>query len=440
MREFLLDKPPLSIKIKVIAICLFSFLNFSCNTTEPPPQSNGKLNLTVEDVSCTEAWLKLELTNTTLPAQLNLFIDEKLKNNLTITASDTILYVDSLLPNKTYNFQTNNLGIQSNKVNAQTLDTTSHNFTFETFTFGGDAGSCVLYDVAIINENSIWAVGEINIADTSENGYTTYNALHWDGNVWELKKIYFPTVCGSSNLTSYPASSVFSFDDGQIWISSSGDKIAILKDGKQVDKFCLPSNVSMAINKIWGISSLNLYVVGSNGSIAHYQNGKWQKIESGTTTIINDIWGITNGNNEVTAYCPVSSFFTPGDKKILRIKNNVVDSIPWNIGRLIYSAWTNKENFLYVCGSGAFEYKYGIGKEIPLPPISMNKIRGNGLNDIFIAGDFGFASHFNGLSWVTYDHLYDINAAYYSLGIKKNMVVLVGFSVGYGIITVGKRN
>jgi hypothetical protein len=60
------------------------------------------------------------------------------------------------------------------------MDTTSHNFTFESWTFG-TIGSSVLYDVAIINppaggeagETQIWAVGEIMIADTSQNGYTT---------------------------------------------------------------------------------------------------------------------------------------------------------------------------------------------------------------------------------------------------------------------------
>ncbi len=31
----------MSIKIKVIAICLFSFLNFSCNTTEPPDNKDN---------------------------------------------------------------------------------------------------------------------------------------------------------------------------------------------------------------------------------------------------------------------------------------------------------------------------------------------------------------------------------------------------------------
>ena len=57
--------------------------------------------------------------------------------------------------------------MKSNELTVTTMDTTSHNFTWQSWTFG-DIGSSVLYDVAIINENNIWAVGEINIADTSK--------------------------------------------------------------------------------------------------------------------------------------------------------------------------------------------------------------------------------------------------------------------------------
>ena len=57
--------------------------------------------------------------------------------------------------------------------------------------------------------------------------------------------------------------------------------------------------------------------------------------------------GVINSNDEVTVYYTASSFFTPpGDKKILRIKNNKVDSVSWSVQRLLYSAWTNNEQFL----------------------------------------------------------------------------------------------
>ncbi|MGB9664444.1 MAG: hypothetical protein ACPL25_05945 [Ignavibacteria bacterium] len=138
-----------------------------------------------------------------------------------------------------------------------------------------------------------------------------------------MKRIYFPTVCGGTSLSSYPAKAIFAFNDGQIWISSSGDKIAILKDGIQINKFCLPSNVSMSINKIWGSSSEDLYAVGNNGNIAHWDGRVWRKLESGTSTDINDIWGINNSLlNIYKIYCAVSYDFQIGDYKILTIDGN----------------------------------------------------------------------------------------------------------------------
>ena len=88
------------------------------------------------------------------------------------------------------------------------MDTTSHNFTFQSWTFG-TVGSSTLYDIAIINENNIWAVGEIMIADTSINGYTTYNAVHWNGGEWSLHKLYFYTIPGIPDTGVYEARSIF---------------------------------------------------------------------------------------------------------------------------------------------------------------------------------------------------------------------------------------
>ncbi|MGB9664445.1 MAG: hypothetical protein ACPL25_05950 [Ignavibacteria bacterium] len=61
------------------------------------------------------------------------------------------------------------------------MDTTSHEFSWE-ITYLGDGGSSVLYDVAIINENNIWAVGEIYMNDSlGRPEPNAYNAIHWDG-------------------------------------------------------------------------------------------------------------------------------------------------------------------------------------------------------------------------------------------------------------------
>ncbi len=169
----------------LLPICIIFIFNYNCNTTDPPPD-NSRLTLTVEDVNCTESWLKLETENLDLPAQINLYADDKLKSNYAISTKDTILYIDSLLPNKNYTIKAQASGIQNltSSIQLTTLDTTSHNITWEVETVG-DYGSYAL-DVAVIDENDIWIVGQFYERFGSD---TVYNAAHWNGNIWELVAI-----------------------------------------------------------------------------------------------------------------------------------------------------------------------------------------------------------------------------------------------------------
>ncbi len=419
-----------------------SLLIKSCDTTDPP--DNKTLSIKLEDVSCTEAWIKLTTTNLQLPATLTLTqtnpTGDTKSQILNLNTQDSLLYIDSLLPNKSYSFIASHSGlsgISSNELSVTTMDTTSHNFTFETFTFGGTAGSSILYDVTIINENDIWAVGEIYIADTSINGYTTYNAVHWDGNQWELKRIMFYTFCGQQSKDSYPASSVIAFSESEIWISMKGDQVAKIENGLQTQTICMPWIFS--INKIWGSSSNNLYVVGNNGNIARFNGSLWTRIESGTTTNINDVWGYVNVDGNETIYCAVSFVFQLGDQKILTIMNNNVDSLSWNTGRRVHSVWTNSKNYVYTAGGGIFENKRGYWNEITEVPLYYSdNIRGTENDNIFVCGDFGLFAHFNGSTWKTYDELY-IQGIYFSVAVKNNIVITVGLEGNRAIIVKGLR-
>ena len=92
----------------IVAIALTT-----CNTTDPPVDK-AELLLKLEDVSCTEAWITLTTNNVQLPAEINLIRIE------------------------TYKFQTvlQSGKHTSNEISVTTLDTTSHNFNWQAFTFG----------------------------------------------------------------------------------------------------------------------------------------------------------------------------------------------------------------------------------------------------------------------------------------------------------------
>jgi hypothetical protein len=161
---------------------------FSCERNTTPVTGGPDLTLSAEDVSCTEVWLKAEGIDS------HKFLLERdggeIENYSLIDGN--IIYEDSLRPNTTYSYRLTRLSgaERSREVTATTLDTTSHDFNWETFTFGGEARNCILNDCAILSEDDIWCVGAIYLKDSLGNpDPSAYNAVHWDGNEWELNRI-----------------------------------------------------------------------------------------------------------------------------------------------------------------------------------------------------------------------------------------------------------
>ncbi len=431
--------------ILFIIFLLFLLSLSSCKEESIPPPQESVLNLKLEDVSCTEAWITLTTTNLQLPTSLYLLRNDIIFKTLNLQTADTLLYIDSLLPNQTYDFQISGIGnpasgIKSNIASATTLDTTSHNFTFKTFEFG-TSGSSVLYDVAIINENNIWAVGEIEIADTSANGYTMYNAVHWNGIEWTLHRIMFKTICGQpSSQNAYPASSIIAFSENENWVAQKGDQIAKIENGVQINSICMPWTFS--INKIWGSSSNNLYVVGNNGNIAHYNGSQWTKIESGTNLHIYDIWGAQDNNNSYEVLCIASNRFVDQGKKVFKINQMTVEQIsdsglPWSLS----TVWFIPDRKYFIGGDGLYSSnlldEYWV-KDYSMPPYYKTKIRGSGFNNIFMVGAFGLLLHFNGRTWYNYQEY--ISGSFASVDMKDNLVVCVGgLNNNRAIIKTGKR-
>ncbi len=439
--------------VLVFVLALFSFGLFSCKKGNPiPPEQQPQISLTLEDVSCTEAWVNLTTANISLPANVELLKDNIHSETISLTSTDTILYVDSLLPNKTYILssiiQSNNQSIKVS-VPVSTMDTTSHNFNWQTWTFGGQAGSCSINDVAIINENNIWATGEIYLMDTlGQPDPKAYNLLHWDGNGWGIERVYFPAVCGSTNQTPYPTQAIYQFDDGQLWISSTGNKIVIIRGTTPIKSFCVPW--SFPINKIWGKSSNDLYIGGGIGVVVHYQNGQWSKLETGTDLDICDIWGNYNESKmEYEINLIAARHFQSPDRKIFTIQNNSVKELSTlNIrDGSIDGIWFQSKLKYYVVGNGIYTKNHIDDQsnwEDSLISLTLKycyAIRGSSLNNIFICGSYGESLHFNGKTWKTFSDVPGFyGTEFYNVAIRENLVVLVGQRYNSGFIAIGKSN
>ena len=160
------------------------FFDLSCSNPTSPPVSSEKpkaVKLKLLDVSCTEAFINIIANDTILPLSitLNKLATSGDKNpvfNFTLTKTDTIVIDTTLQPGKTYIYQTaeeiKGESENSDTLQVKTLDTTSHNFSWQTFTFGDpDIGSSSLNDAVVISDENIWCVGDIYVKDTSKNGF-----------------------------------------------------------------------------------------------------------------------------------------------------------------------------------------------------------------------------------------------------------------------------
>jgi hypothetical protein len=431
---------------------LFLIIISSCNTTEPPPPNNGSLSISLTDVSCTEMWVNLKANGVTFPISVSFLADGSTIAQLNnLNSSDTTVYIDSLLPNKSYQLQAqfakDNLTTSSNKLAIQTLDTTSNNFTWQTYAFGAsNAGSSSLNDITIIDANNIWAVGSIYMDDsTGQPDIQPYVLAHWDGTNWQLKKLF-----DLQNHIIPELRGIYYFSPSDIWLADGGvyhwDGISQKVDAS-FDRISLIGGTEngQSVNQLWGTSSSDLYGVGYNGMITHYNGSTWQKIESGTTTTLNDIWGYNDqANNNLSVMTVASNIFSQGDYKLLAISDNTAkDTLNWPYSNWLKGVWfQGKYSPVYVCGSGVKEYQQGQWNQLNLPNYFTESIRGSAVNDVIAVGDYGFLTHFNGVRWNS-ENLAN-NYVFLSVAIKNNTVAIAGVStsgvvVGSAVVVIGKR-
>ncbi|EHO40977.1 hypothetical protein Calab_1354 [Caldithrix abyssi DSM 13497] len=438
-------------KINSFVFCLLSFFLLSslifnlssCKKSTEPVYNPQNLQLQVLDVSCTEAWLSLQAKNDYLTKTLKMFKDDKLIMEKPLSAEDSLLYVDGLWPNTDYSFKAAvydgaELLTKSATVTATTMDTTSHDFTWQTFEFGGEGGSSSFYDVAIIDENDIWAVGEIYTANDK------YNAAHWDGEKWELRKIK-TNACGGVDYP--PIKTVFAFSKNNIVFGHIDASITKYNGANFVNDCSFIKQINGSINKIWGTSSSDLYVVGNSGLIAHYDGKKWQRIESGIQINIRDIWGAKTENNKFQIIALASNGGQiPQGKKLLLIQNNTVKYLnDSELDMSLAAIWFKPERKYYIGGAGLFE-SYGINaswqEDKSQPLLYISGIRGQSLNDIVLCGGYGHLSHFNGLNWKHYygKELPQISGNLNEISIKRDLIVAVGWLMNRkAIIYMGIR-
>lgn len=418
---------------------LFCALFISCGQSTAPANSEH-IMLTAEYVGASEVKLRLQIDIPRPYNRYELIRDKQAVQAGLISAKDTILLDTTVQSAQVYAYKAKiffnkECLAQSSEITINTIDTTSHEFSIDKFAFGEKTMS-TLYDVKIINQNNIWVVGEIYNEDSYTydslgNWIDPYNAAQWNGIKWELKRIYF-NYQGSKSWG--PIYSIFAFNSNDIWFGMGS---LIHWNGINFNSVKIPDEIFPSrANKIWGSSSNDLYIVGNNGCIVHYNSQIWKKLDTGTDSPIHDIWGDYDDNDkEYLILCPASR--ASGEKKLLRIHpDHSVTQTNWiHQNRSLHSVWFKDKFNTFFCGGGVYlRNRFGEYEEfIELPLITTNAIRGQKINDVFVAGDFGILAHYNGKSWRQYTYFDEVDI-FFSIDYKENLVIAVGFKEDQAVV------
>ncbi len=425
----------------------------SCKDDEPIQPHISTIQLTVEDASCTEAWLKVSLTDSNEPRTVAILQDGQRVTVSRLPSPDSVFVIEGLLPRHTYSFVAQRLrdpiAIEaSSTVQLTTMDTTRHNFMWQMDTLG--VTSSTVNDIAIINDTLAYAVGELYLRDsTGQIDPQAYNMARWNGVSWQLMRIQFYTFCGQLGTGSYPAKSILVFNSNDIWIGMVGSEVVRWNGQSQSAPMCTP----VSINKLWGENPNSVYAVGNGGGIAHYNGSTWQRMESGTSLDVRDIWGSTDPRTGRLEILALASTYTPDFQGsiVLRIEGNSVTPISTTgMSPDMFSIWFTAGRRYYAVGAGIHQKRVLSDSAWSVYPPGVvtrffsGEVRGQDINDVFVVGSFGEVVHFNGQSWLRYFSDVPLPSGYLGfVAIKGNLVMATGqVSVGInsrGIVLIGRR-
>ena len=271
---------------------------------------------------------------------------------ISIVNSDTTILIARLQPNKQYSFiaslEQNKKTYKSKEAGALTMDTTSHNFTWQKYEFG-DFASSYFDDVAIIDDNDIWAVGQIWLKDSTGYKKIPFNAAHWDGN---LESIESPDY-GDTGEYGDEINTIYAFNKNDIWTFTMEGTYSHWNGTKWKYEYVIIKGPG---RKLWGTSASDLYLGLDFGQILHYDGNSWTNIPTGTDLNINDIYGAWNKKtNQYDIMAVASNILESHDKQIIKISANKVSKLPKSNPYTLSGVWLKPNNKYYAIGAGVYQ-------------------------------------------------------------------------------------
>ncbi len=432
------------LKTHIVWVLGVLFLFTACPEETPPRDTT--IHLSLRSASTFSVLLNVSVEDSSDAWTFALSRNDSIVQTVVSNQPDTTIRDGGLLPGHDYRYKAywlnhGDKADSSEEVLAATLDTTSHNFTWEIDTLG-NYGS-YLNDVWIVDENNIWVVGNIE-TDSGE-----YNAARWDGEEWELM-----VIINTADLYS-----IWYFNENDIWVTKHS--YPVHWDGTEWTQYNLTEmGISGSPGKaIWASSPDDIYFVGDNGSIVHYDGSGFERMESGTDVDLHNVVGTDDGQYVFSVGYDDSN----GHSIILENNNNGWNTLYYNesvvpqsgnMGVVYDGTDIYNDTIYFAMGAGIWKYNYQTEKSrllrsqdfFDLLIFGSQGLSVHSLNDISTSSGWAELIHFNGYSWkldTTVMTEFGTGQIYcYGMDQKGEIIVLVGHVFGrkHALVARGIHN
>jgi hypothetical protein len=418
----------------------FTFCLFSCDTNDPPPppppvEEKVENTITVETVWQDLDALQIKFSKSGIDSlslfSYYLYVNESEEKRYTSISNETVYTDTGLTEGTEYRYSVKayegeELKDTSNILITSTLSTTSHDIEWEVDTLGvpGD----YLRDVWGLDENNVWAVGGIEMPE----GRT--GLIKWDGSKWST----FPWPQGT-------LLSIHGIDENNIWIAGSYGSygFAGIWNGANWQEtnfvYEYPNGDTVwALNAVWGSSPEDIWAVGREGTIVHWDGEKWEKVD---LSLPEDFifWDIHGTDSD--------DVYAAGNVENEEYKLFHFDGNQWNEilsgesgGNLQPTVYSPRRDVVYFLDLQLYRIVNGVTEEITLPNkrSAIYKIRGSGTNRIVTVGVYTEVFYYNGSSWTKQEELYQRfnNEILEGVTVIDNKIYCVGTDFGEGAIAI----
>ncbi len=217
-----------------------------------------------------------------------------------------------------------------------------------------------------------------------------------------------------------------------VWGSSDNDVFAVGGEGTILHYDgntwnTMHSGTNVSLNGVWGSSSTDVFAVGQSGTILRYNGNSWNSMSSGTTKTLVGIWGSSDSNIFAVGGAGEGSV-------ILHYNGNAWREMQSSNLNGLNGVWGSEASNIFAVGENRTVLRFNGSNWTPMYSSGgahLNSVWGSQSNDVFAVGEWGFIQHYDGIRWTEVNR----GMAQYLIGIwgsGANKVFAVGGTVGSG--------